>query len=120
MNCSDSEIVGSIMVEQGYEMATGLAEADVIFVNTCSIRDNAEQRVRNRLRQFQAMKKKKPSLVVGLLGCMAERVKEQLFEQEKLLDLIVGPDGYRDLPKLMARVEEGLKAVNLILSADET
>lgn len=120
MNFSDSEIVGSIMVDNGYELTQDFHRADVIFVNTCSIRDNAEQRVRKRLKEFQALKKKNPHLVVGLLGCMAERVKDQLFEQEKLLDLIVGPDGYRDLPKLMASVEEGQKAINLILSADET
>ncbi len=120
MNFSDSEIVGSIMKEGGYDLTADLHAADVIFVNTCSIRDNAEQRVRKRLREFNALKKKNPSLVVGLLGCMAERVKEELFEQEKLLDIIAGPDSYRDLPRLMSAVEEGQKAVNLILSADET
>lgn len=120
MNFSDSEIVGSIMMESGYEVTRNLSQADVIFINTCSIRDNAEQKVRNRLKQFNAMKRNNPSLVIGLLGCMAERVKEQLFEQERLLDLIVGPDAYRDLPRLMASVEEGQKAINLFLSADET
>ena len=120
MNFSDSEIVGSIMTDGGYELTQHLKDADIIFVNTCSIRDNAEQRVRKRLREFNALKKRNPQLIVGLLGCMAERVKEHLFEEEQLLDLIVGPDAYRDLPKLMKEVGSGQKAINLILSDDET
>ncbi len=120
MNFSDSEIVGSIMTDEGYELTQQLKDADIIFVNTCSIRDNAEQRVRKRLREFNALKKQNPQLIVGLLGCMAERVKENLFEEEHLLDLIVGPDAYRDLPQLMKAVGSGQKAVNLILSDDET
>ncbi|HRY33315.1 MAG TPA: tRNA (N6-isopentenyl adenosine(37)-C2)-methylthiotransferase MiaB [Bacteroidales bacterium] len=120
MNFSDSEIVGSVMTDAGYELTTDLQAADVVFVNTCSIRDNAEQRVRKRLRELQSLKKKKPGLIIGLLGCMAERVKEQLFDQEQLLDLIAGPDAYRDLPRLMDAATEGQKAINLILSADET
>ncbi len=120
MNFSDSEIIGSIMTDHGFELTLDLHGADVIFINTCSIRENAEQRVRKRLKEFNALKKNNPHLVIGLLGCMAERVKEKLFEEEKLLDLIVGPDGYRDLPVLMETVSGGQKAINLILSADET
>ena len=120
MNFSDSEIVGSIMMEEGHELTKVLQEADVIFVNTCSIRDNAEQKVRNRLKQFNTFKKQKPGLIIGLLGCMAERVKENLFEEERNLDLIAGPDAYRDLPQLLRQAEGGQKAINLMLSADET
>jgi tRNA-2-methylthio-N6-dimethylallyladenosine synthase len=120
MNFSDSEIVGSIMMEEGHELTKVVQEADVIFVNTCSIRDNAEQKVRNRLKQFNTFKRKKPGLIIGLLGCMAERVKENLFEEEKNLDLIAGPDAYRNLPQLLRQAEGGQKAINLMLSADET
>ncbi len=120
MNFSDSEIVGSILVDDGHELTKDLKEADVILVNTCSIRDNAEIKVRNRLKQFNVLKRNKPGLLVGLLGCMAERVKENLFDEEKILDLIAGPDAYRDLPQLLRKAEGGQKAINLILSADET
>jgi tRNA-2-methylthio-N6-dimethylallyladenosine synthase len=120
MNISDSEIVGSIMADANYESTENIKEADVIFVNTCSIRDNAEQRVRARLREFKSLKKKKPELVIGLLGCMAERLKDQLLIEEPHVTVIAGPDAYRDLPKLMADVEHGQKAVNILLSSSET
>lgn len=120
MNISDSEIVGSIMADANYESTDNIKEADVIFVNTCSIRDNAEQRVRARLREFKSLKKKKPNLVIGLLGCMAERLKDKLLLEEPHVTVIAGPDAYRDLPKLMADVEEGHKAVNILLSTSET
>lgn len=120
MNFSDSEIVASIMKENNYEVTQEMKEADVIFVNTCSIRENAEQRVRNRLNELGSLKKKKPGLLIGLLGCMAERLKDQLLEQEKSVDIIIGPDAYRDLPKLVQEAEGGHKAINVILSADET
>lgn len=120
MNFSDSEIVGSIMKENNYQSTKNSEEADVIFINTCSIRDNAEQRVRKRLGELNALKKQKPHLKIGVLGCMAERLKEKLLEEEKSVDIIVGPDAYRDLPQLMAEAESGQKAINVILSADET
>ena len=120
MNISDSEIVGSIMADANYESTENIKEADVIFINTCSIRDNAEQRVRARLREFKSLKKKKPDLVIGLLGCMAERLKDKLLLEEPHVTVIAGPDAYRDLPKLMANVEEGQKAVNILLSSSET
>ena len=120
MNISDSEIVGSIMADANYEATENIKEADVIFVNTCSIRDNAEQRVRARLREFKSLKKKKPELIIGLLGCMAERLKDKLLIEEPHVTVIAGPDAYRDLPKLMVDVEEGQKAVNILLSSSET
>jgi tRNA-2-methylthio-N6-dimethylallyladenosine synthase len=120
MNISDSEIVGSIMADANYESTENIKEADVIFVNTCSIRDNAEQRVRARLREFKSLKKKKPELIIGLLGCMAERLKDKLLIEEPHVTVIVGPDAYRDLPKLMTYVEDGQKAVNILLSSSET
>jgi tRNA-2-methylthio-N6-dimethylallyladenosine synthase len=120
MNFSDSEIVGSIMIDSGFETTSDLKAADVIFLNTCSIRDHAEQRVRKRLQEFRSLKKRNPGLIIGLLGCMAERLKSQLLEQEQMIDLIIGPDAYRDLPALMETVESGQKAVNVILSAEET
>jgi len=120
MNISDSEIVGSIMADANYEATDNIKEADVIFVNTCSIRDNAEQRVRARLREFKHLKKKKPDLIIGLLGCMAERLKDKLLIEEPHVTVIAGPDAYRDLPKLMLDVEEGQKAVNILLSSSET
>lgn len=120
MNFSDSEIVASIMSRNGYETITDLVEADVIFLNTCSIRDKAEQRIRKRLQALNSVKKKKPGVVIGLLGCMAERLKTQLLEEEKVLDIIAGPDSYRDLPRLLEEVESGQKAINIILSTDET
>lgn len=120
MNFSDSEIVGAIMTKHNYSTTNNLDEADVVFINTCSIRDNAEQRVRKRLTEFNSLKKKKPQLKIGILGCMAERLKSKLLDEEKVVDLIVGPDAYRDLPKLMKTVESGQKAINVILSEEET
>lgn len=120
MNISDSEIVASILETQNYESTTDIKAADLILLNTCSIRDNAEQRVRNRLNELHALKRKHPGLVIGLLGCMAERLKDQLLEEERHIDLIVGPDGYRHLPQLLQQVESGQKAINVLLSADET
>lgn len=120
MNFSDSEIVASILCKNGYATTRNALDADVILMNTCSIRDNAEQRVRNKLRQYQKQKKQNPSLVIGILGCMAERLKKQLLEEEKLVDLVAGPDSYRDLPNLIDEVEGGQKAVNVLLSREET
>jgi tRNA-2-methylthio-N6-dimethylallyladenosine synthase len=120
MNFSDSEIVASILTKQGYTTTRNEAEADLVLLNTCSIRENAEQRVRNRLTEFKHRKEKNPGLVVGILGCMAERLKTQLLEQEKLVDLVAGPDAYRDLPNLIAEVEGGQRAVNVLLSREET
>lgn len=120
MNVSDSEIVGSIMKDIGYEQNDKAENADVIFINTCSIRDNAEQRVRKRLQEIRVLKKKNPNLTVGILGCMAERLKEKLIEEQEFVDLIVGPDAYRDLPQLIKTVETGRKAVNVLLSEEET
>ena len=120
MNFSDSEIVASILAEKGFETTTDYNVADVIFINTCSIRENAEQRVRNRLRDFTIAKVKNPGLVVGVLGCMAERLKAKFLEEEKLVDVVVGPDAYRDLPNLIDQVDDGHKAVNVLLSREET
>ncbi len=120
MNFSDSEIVASILLEQGFETTSDYNVADVIFINTCSIRENAEQRVRNRLREFTIAKVKNPGLVVGVLGCMAERLKSKFLEEEKLVDVVVGPDAYRDLPNLIEQVDGGQKAVNVLLSREET
>ena len=100
MNFSDSEIVASILKEEGFENTPEIHDADIIFVNTCSIRENAEQRVRKRLHYFRSFKKKKPGLIIGLLGCMADRTKNALLEEEKLLDVVAGPDSYRALPAL--------------------
>lgn len=120
MNFSDSEIVASIMAKAGFETTRNSEEADVILLNTCAIRDNAEQRVRNRLTQFQKDKRENPNKVIGILGCMAERLKSQLLEEEKLVDLVAGPDAYRDLPNLVSEVGTGQKAVNVLLSREET
>lgn len=120
MNFSDSEIVASILSKEGYSTTRNSEEADVILMNTCSIRENAEQRVRNKLSQYNKRKKQNPSLVIGVLGCMAERLKKDLLEQEKLVDLVAGPDAYRDLPQLIEEVEGGQKAVNVLLSREET
>ena len=120
MNFSDSEIVASILDEAGYATTRNEEEADLILLNTCAIRDNAEQRVRNRLKQFKSSKAERPGLVVGVLGCMAERLRENLLEEEKLVDLVVGPDAYRDLPNLVDQVHGGQKAVNVLLSREET
>lgn len=120
MNFSDSEIVASILTQAGYSTTRDPLEADVVLMNTCAIRDNAEQRVRNRLNEFHVRKKQKPGLVVGILGCMAERLKAKLLEEEKLVDIVVGPDAYRDLPALLEQAEGGQKAVNVLLSREET
>lgn len=120
MNFSDSEIVMSIMHEQGFDTTDSMEQADVIFLNTCSIREKAEQTIRTRLAQFNGIKRTNPGLMIGVLGCMAERLKEKLLEEEKIVDLVVGPDAYRDLPKLISEVDGGQKAVNTFLSREET
>ena len=120
MNFSDSEIVASILINNGFTTTADFKNADVIFVNTCAIRENAEQKVRKRLTDFKRVKKDNPKLIVGVLGCMAERLKSKLLEEEKLVDIVVGPDAYRDLPGLIETVEGGQKAVNVLLSRDET
>jgi tRNA-2-methylthio-N6-dimethylallyladenosine synthase len=120
MNFSDSEIVASILNEQGYNTTQILEEADLVLVNTCSIRDKAEQTVRKRLEKYNAVKKINPKMKVGVLGCMAERLKSKFLEEEKIVDMVVGPDAYKDLPNLLQEVEEGRDAVNVILSKDET
>ena len=120
MNVADSEVVASVLKEKGYDVTEDINEADIILVNTCSIRENAEQRVWGRLNVFKQIKKKKPELTVGVIGCMAERLKEQLIEKEKTVDIVVGPDAYRDLPNLLETAESGQKAVNVILSKEET
>jgi tRNA-2-methylthio-N6-dimethylallyladenosine synthase len=120
MNFSDSEVVASIMKNDGYTTTRNVDEADVVLINTCSIRENAETRVRNRLTEFKKKKEDNPELVVGILGCMAERLKKNLLEEEKLVDLVAGPDAYRDLPNLIEEVGTGQKAVNVLLSRDET
>lgn len=120
MNFSDSEIVASILQKEGFDTTSDVAHADVVLLNTCSIREKAEQTVRNRLNHFSGLKKQKPELIVGVLGCMAERLKTKFLEEEKIVDLVAGPDAYRDLPQLLARVDEGDKAVNTFLSREET
>lgn len=120
MNFSDSEIVASVMSEHGFDTTNQVENADVIFLNTCAIRDNAEQRIRKRLQNLNAIKKKKPELTIGVLGCMAERLKSKLLEEEKIVDLVAGPDAYRELPELVSEVDDGHKAVNVFLSREET
>ncbi len=120
MNFSDSEIVASVMAENGYAGTRNMEEADVIFLNTCAIRDNAEQRIRHRLSELKGIKKHKPEMLVGVLGCMAERLKEKFLEEEKLVDMVVGPDAYRDLPNLVNQATDGDKGMNVFLSLEET
>ena len=120
MNFADSEIVASIMAQEGFTTTRDVEEADLVLLNTCAIRDNAEQRIRGRLDFLKSVKKRKPDMVVGVLGCMAERLREKLIEEEKLVDMVVGPDAYRDLPRLVSSVEHGSKAVNVLLSREET
>ncbi|MGI4835762.1 MAG: tRNA (N6-isopentenyl adenosine(37)-C2)-methylthiotransferase MiaB [Janthinobacterium lividum] len=120
MNFSDSEIVSSILAAEGFDTTDDLAGADLVLLNTCSIREKAEQTVRMRLKQINSHKKRKPDMLVGVLGCMAERLKSQFLEEEKIVDLVVGPDAYRDLPQLIGRVDGGQKAVNVLLSREET
>ena len=115
MNFSDSEIVAAILTESGFSCTQDYHEADIVLLNTCAIRDNAEQRVRNRLKNLSVVKKRNKAAMIGILGCMAERLKEQLLEEEKLVDLVAGPDSYRHLPGLIGEVETGQKAVNVIL-----
>jgi tRNA-2-methylthio-N6-dimethylallyladenosine synthase len=120
MNFADSEIVASILQDEGYGATSNFNDADLIFINTCSIREKAEQTVRSRLHSFKQIKKKKPATMIGVLGCMAERLKEKLLEEEKLVDLVVGPDAYRSLPQLIGLAGEGQRAVNVLLSREET
>lgn len=120
MNFSDSEIVASLMKENGFDTTSDVEKADVIFLNTCSIREKAEQTVRNRLIHFNALKRQKPEMTIGVLGCMAERLKEKLLEEEKIVDVVVGPDAYRDLPNLVSAAEDGEKGINTFLSREET
>ena len=121
MNFSDSEIVASVLSMEGYRTTKIIEEANLVLINTCSIREKAEQTVRNRLNYFNSVKKKcNKKMMVGVLGCMAERLKEKLLEEEKLVDIVVGPDAYRDLPKLVKEIEDGKKGVNVFLSLEET
>lgn len=120
MNFADSEVVAAIMLEMGFQTTADHKEADVIFVNTCSIRENAEQRIRKRLTDFRSQKITKPGTIVGVLGCMAERLKAKFMEEEKLVDLVIGPDAYRDLPVLLSQIDGGQKAINVLLSREET
>jgi len=120
MNFSDSEIVASILNDNGFGATGNYAEADLVLLNTCSIREKAEQTVRNRLQLFRQVKKTKPGMLIGVLGCMAERLKSKFLEEEKLIDMVVGPDAYRTLPQLIDEAEGGQKAVNVLLSRDET
>jgi tRNA-2-methylthio-N6-dimethylallyladenosine synthase len=120
MNVADSEVVASILGDEGYICTGDISEADLILVNTCSIRENAEQKIWNRMRQLKSMKKKRPQLLVGLIGCMAERLKEQLVADGQSVDFVAGPDAYRELPRAVAEAGEGQKSVNTILSLEET
>ena len=120
MNFSDSEIVASILAKEGFGSTRNMEEADLILINTCSIREKAELTVRKRLKVFDKIKQKKQGTLVGVLGCMAERLKAKLLEEEKLVDLVVGPDAYRDLPNLINAADEGEKGVNVFLSREET
>lgn len=120
MNFSDSEIVASILQKEGYSSTRRMEHADLILVNTCSIREKAEDTVRKRLREFNKIKDENPGTLIGVLGCMAERLKAKLLDQEKLVDIVLGPDAYRDLPKLIATAEDGEKGINVLLSREET
>lgn len=120
MNFADSEVVASILHKEGFGATRNVEEADLIFVNTCSIREKAEQTVRKRLTEFRKLKKKRPGTLVGVLGCMAERLKARFIEEEKLVDIVVGPDAYRSLPTLVEEAVTGQKAINVLLSRDET
>ncbi len=120
MNFSDSEIVASILAKEGFNTTQKMEEADLVLVNTCSIRDKAEQTVRKRLEKYNAVKRENPGMKVGVLGCMAERLKSKFLEEEKIVDMVVGPDAYKDLPNLIEEVEAGRDAVNVILSKEET
>lgn len=120
MNFSDSEIIATIMAENGFETTNDEFQADVIFLNTCAIRENAEQKIRDRLKHLRSNKKSNKDLIIGVLGCMAERLKNKLLEEEKLVDVVAGPDSYRELPKLVAEVDDGGRAINVLLSREET
>ncbi len=120
MNFADSEVVTSILIDKGYGTTSNIDEADTILLNTCAIRDNAENKIRHRLQTFKGLKAKKPDITIGILGCMAERLKTKLIEEEKLVDLVAGPDSYRDLPNLLEQIENGQKAINVFLSKEET
>lgn len=120
MNFSDSEIVASILAKEGFNTTQNLEDADLVLVNTCSIREKAELTIRKRLQKFNAVKRTRPHLKVGVLGCMAERLKSQFLEEEKIVDMVVGPDAYKDLPNLIKEVDEGRNAINVILSKEET
>ena len=120
MNFADTEVVTSILLENGYATTSELNEADTILLNTCAIRENAEHKIRHRLQTFNLLKKKKPDVTIGILGCMAERLKTKLIEEEKVVDLVAGPDAYRDLPRLLNEIEDGNKAINVFLSREET
>jgi len=120
MNVNDSEVIASILHANGYAITNEIDSADIILINTCSIRENAETRVWGRLDVFKQIKKRKPSVLVGVLGCMAERLKDQLLEEQKVVDLVVGPDAYRELPVLLRSAEEGQKGINVLLSREET
>ncbi|MEM6700702.1 MAG: tRNA (N6-isopentenyl adenosine(37)-C2)-methylthiotransferase MiaB, partial [Bacteroidota bacterium] len=120
MNFSDSEIVASILADIAYHPTRNYEIADLILINTCSIREKAEETVRKRLRTFDKVKKEHPGTLIGVLGCMAERLKAKFLEEEKLVDIVIGPDAYRDLPKLLSNAEDGEKGVNVLLSREET
>lgn len=120
MNFADSEVVASILNKEGFGATRNVEEADLIFLNTCSIREKAEQTVRKRLTEFKKTKRRRPGTLVGVLGCMAERLKAKFLEEEKLVDMVVGPDAYRTLPGLIEEAETGQKAINVLLSRDET
>ena len=120
MNFSDSEIVASILNAEGYTATKDMNQADLILVNTCSIREKAEDTVRHRLQVYNSVKKKKKGVLIGVLGCMAERLKAKFLEQEKIVDIVLGPDAYRDLPRLIANAQDGEKGVNVLLSREET
>src|SRR4029077_11623376 len=120
MNFADSEIIASILHDNGFGATRDYEEADLVLLNTCSIREKAEQTIRSRLHIFRQVKRHKPSLLIGVLGCMAERLKSKFLEEEKLVDLVVGPDAYRTLPGLIEEAESGQKAVNVLLSREET
>ncbi len=120
MNFADSEVVTSILIDKGYGTTSNIDEADTILLNTCAIRDNAENKIRHRLQAFKGLKAKRPAITIGILGCMAERLKTKLIEEEKLVDLVAGPDSYRDLPNLLEQIENGQKAINVFLSKEET
>jgi tRNA-2-methylthio-N6-dimethylallyladenosine synthase len=120
MNLADSEVMASIMINEGFKTTQDPEQADVVFINTCAIRENAETRIWGRLRELKLRKRTNPDMIVGVMGCMAERLKSKLLEQEQLVDIVVGPDAYRDIPKLIQQVEAGQKAVNVLLSREET